>query len=34
MQNQICAEGPGTVESVAVTPGMTVDGGQLLVVVR
>jgi len=31
MQNQICAEGAGTVESIAVTPGMTVDGGQLLV---
>lgn len=34
MQNQICAEGAGRVESVAVTAGMTVDGGQLLVVLR
>ncbi len=34
MQNQICAEGAGTVESVPVTSGMTVDGGQVLVILR
>jgi biotin carboxyl carrier protein len=34
MENQLCAEGAGTVERVLVAPGATVDGGQVLVVVR
>jgi len=33
MENQLCAEGAGTVERVLVEPGATVDGGQVLVVV-
>ena len=32
MENQLCAEGEGTVESVRVGPGDTVEGGQVLVV--
>lgn len=32
MENQICAEGAGTVERVLVSPGTTVDGGQVLIV--
>jgi biotin carboxyl carrier protein len=34
MENQLCAEGAGTVERVLVAPGATVEGGQVLVVVR
>jgi len=34
MENQICAEGAGTVDAVLVSPGGTVEGGQLLVVLR
>jgi acetyl-CoA/propionyl-CoA carboxylase biotin carboxyl carrier protein len=34
MENQICAEAEGTVDSVLVTPGTTVEGGQVLVVLR
>jgi biotin carboxyl carrier protein len=32
MENQICAEGAGTVEAVVVSPGGTVEGGQVLIV--
>ena len=32
MENQLCAEGDGTVESVQVGPGDTVEGGQVLIV--
>jgi len=32
MENQICAEGEGTVERIVVAPGDTVERGQLLVV--
>lgn len=34
MENQIVAEGEGTVGDVLVSPGTTVEGGQLLVVIR
>lgn len=33
MENQIVAEGEGTIREVLVSPGTTVEGGQLLVVV-
>ena len=34
MENQLCAEGAGKVERVLVSPGATVEGGQVLVVVQ
>lgn len=34
MENQICAEGAGIVASVLVSPGGTVEGGQVLIVLR
>jgi biotin carboxyl carrier protein len=34
MENQLCAEGPGTVDAVLVSPGATVEGGQPLMVLR
>jgi biotin carboxyl carrier protein len=34
MENQLCAEGAGKVDRVLVSPGATVEGGQILVVVR
>jgi len=34
MENQIVTEGEGTVGDVLVSPGTTVEGGQLLVVIR
>jgi biotin carboxyl carrier protein len=34
MENQLCAEGAGTVERVLVSPGATVESGQTLVVVH
>ena len=34
MENQICAERQGTVEAVLVSPGGTVERGQLLIVLR
>ncbi len=34
MENQICAEGSGSVEAVLVSAGATVEGGQLLIVVQ
>jgi propionyl-CoA carboxylase alpha chain len=32
MENQLCAEGEGTVERINVGPGDTVEGGQVLMV--
>jgi biotin carboxyl carrier protein len=34
MENQLCAEGAGKVERVLVSPGSTVESGQVLVVVQ
>jgi acetyl/propionyl-CoA carboxylase alpha subunit len=34
MENQITAESDGLIEQIAVSPGATVEGGQLLVVIR
>jgi biotin carboxyl carrier protein len=34
MENQLCAEGAGRVERVLISPGATVEGGQVLVVVQ
>ena len=34
MENQICAEGSGSVGAVLVSPGQTVEGGQILIVVE
>jgi acetyl/propionyl-CoA carboxylase alpha subunit len=34
MENQIAAEGDGLVEQIAVSPNATVEGGQILVVIR
>ena len=33
MENRICTDGPGTVREVLVSPGTTVEGGQVLVTV-
>ncbi len=33
MENQICADAPGTVREVLVSAGITVEGGQMLVVI-
>jgi biotin carboxyl carrier protein len=34
MENQLCAEGAGKIERVLVSPGATVEGGQVLVIVQ
>lgn len=34
MENQICAEGSGILEAVLVSPGQTVEGNQILIVVQ